>query len=452
LTDERSSSGTASAAAASAAAPATAGGSPASSAPPLSWRKVGLLTVLYLVQGIPYGFLLLTLPIYLRAEGMSLTRITMFMGVGAPWVLKFLWAPLADRYYWPRLGRRRSWILPAQAGLALSLLATALSYPQLGYSGLLVMMGVVSLFSATQDIGVDGLAVDILDDHERGVGNSVQAAAFKIGMVGGSYGLGLVAHRIGLAGCFHVMAAAVAVAMVVPLLLREAPPPPLVQRVRQGDPSVSVLRLFGTLFSRRGAGWFLLFVLLVKSGDSIANPLFRPLLYDGNLSPLQINDIMNLGGMAATLLGSALCGFVILKIGRRAALWLTVAGQGGSHLAWALLACTTLPVFAPMATAPVWAVGLFEHFVSGMLTVVVFTVMMDAVAPEVGGSQYTLLASLYAGAGILVNMGAGPLAQHQGYVVAFAVAGGLTLVCLPLVGLIRRRGYLEGQRPRLDER
>jgi MFS family permease len=175
------------------------------------------------------------------------------------------------------------------------------------------------------------------------------------------------------------------------------------------------------------------------------------MLYDGNLSVLRINDLMNLGGMAATLLGSALCGFVILKIGRRAALWLTVAGQGGSHLAWAVLAATTLPLLAPMSTGPVWVVGLFEHFVSGMLTVVVFTLMMDAVAPEVGGSQYTLLASLYAGVAILVNMGSGPLAQHAGYPVAFVVAGGLTLACLSLVTVLRRRGYLEGHQPQLEK-
>ena len=61
----------------------------------------------------------------------------------------------------------------------------------------MALLSVVNLFAATQDIGVDGLAVDILDDNERGVGNSVQVAAYKIGMLGGGYGLTLVLRDIG---------------------------------------------------------------------------------------------------------------------------------------------------------------------------------------------------------------------------------------------------------------
>jgi len=102
-----------------------------------SVRTVGLLAALYFVQGLPFGFQATVLPIYLRVNGVSLTGIVLLGMLAAPWLLKALWAPLVDRYWWPRLGRRKSWILPMQLGYAglfglgaaLSLLLLALFWP-----------------------------------------------------------------------------------------------------------------------------------------------------------------------------------------------------------------------------------------------------------------------------------------------------------------------------------
>jgi MFS family permease len=393
--------------------------------PGLSWRKVGLLSSLYFVQGLPSGFLILTLPLYLYDLGMRLEKITAFAVVSLPWLLKFLWAPLADKYYWSRFGRRRSWILPAQAGLVLTLLATGLLVSRLTMVGFLVVLTIVSFCAATQDIGVDGLAVDILDDHERGVGNSVQAAAFKIGMIGGGAGLTWALSCLGIEACFYLMAGAVAVAMLAPLLLREPPPPSLVADQHEGRQSMSVLRLVGQIFTRRGAAIFILLVLASKAGDSIANPLFRLFLRIGYLTKDQINYSMNIGGMIATLIGSAICGFIIMRIGRRAALWITLSAQGLSHLAWAAYGPLGLPLFHPPtggAFAALWTIIVLEHLVSGMLTVVVFTLMMDAVRPEAGSGQYTLLMCVYMGAGILLNIASGWIALQGGFPVAYCLA------------------------------
>ncbi len=408
----------------------------------LSWRKVGLLAALYFVQGLPFGFFLFTFPLHLRAEGYSLFKITFLSVVNFPWLIKFLWAPLADRYFWTSVGRRRSWILPAQGGLLLTLLATGLLAPRLDLLGLMIMLSLVNLFAATQDIGVDGLAVDILEDHERGVGNSVQAAAYKVGMLGGGFGLTyMLKVGMGVSGCFFTMAAAVGLAMLVPIFLQERPAPGLVTGVAEGGERPGAVALLLSLFRRQGIVVFLLFVLLVKSGDSIANPLFRLFLKDSRFSLGQINWTMNLGGILSTLLGSAVCGFVIMKLGRRLALVLTVAGQGLSHLVWALMALvgTSLPLVVGAA--------LLEHLVSGMLTVVVFTLMMDAVRPEAGSGQYTLLMSIYGGVTFGLNIVAGGIVQWSNYAFAFTLAGALTLACLALVWPLAHEGYLEGRRP-----
>ena len=420
--------------------------------PGLSWRKIGLLSILYFVQGLPSGFLILTLPLYLFDLHIRVEKITAFAVVSLPWLLKFLWAPLADRYYWSKFGRRRSWILPAQAGLVLSLVATGLVVSHATLFGFLVILTVVNLCAATQDIAVDGLAVDILDDHERGVGNSVQAAAFKVGMIGGGAGLTWALSRLGIEACFYMMAGVVAIAMIAPLLLKESPPPRVVADLHDGREPNSVLRIIGQLFTRRGAVLFFLLVLAAKAGDSIANPLFRLFLRIGHLTKDQINYSMNLGGMFATLAGSAICGFIIMTIGRRTALWITLLAQGLSHLAWAAYGPVGLPLFHPPvggAFSALWTIILFEHLVSGMLTVVIFTLMMDAVRPEAGSGQYTVLMSVYIGIGILLNIASGWIAQRGGFPVAYGLAGLITLGCLVLVLPLDRLGYLDGKRPEM---
>ena len=87
--------------------------------------RLGILWTLYFVQGLPFGFQATALPVYLRSSGMSLAGVGLATALALPWSLKPLWAPLIDRYGSARLGRRKSWILPLQALLALTCFAAA---------------------------------------------------------------------------------------------------------------------------------------------------------------------------------------------------------------------------------------------------------------------------------------------------------------------------------------
>src|SRR5688572_26056234 len=87
--------------------------------------RLGLLTALYFVQGMPFGFQATALPVYLRSHGVSVTTIGFLGLLSLPWLLKVLWAPLVDRYGSRRIGRRKSWIVPLQAALALTALGAA---------------------------------------------------------------------------------------------------------------------------------------------------------------------------------------------------------------------------------------------------------------------------------------------------------------------------------------
>lgn len=102
-----------------------------------------LLTALYFAQGLPYGFFSQAVPVILREEGYSLTQISVYGLLFAPWGLKFLWAPYVDRY-----GTRRRWLLAMQ--LTSATIALVLAF--LDLSGtlvwLLVGIAVINLASA----------------------------------------------------------------------------------------------------------------------------------------------------------------------------------------------------------------------------------------------------------------------------------------------------------------
>ena len=111
-------------------------------------RKLGLLSTLYLSQGLPFGFFTQALPVFMRKQHYSLEAIGLTTILALPWALKFLWAPFVDRYGSKRLGRRRSWILPLQAITVFTLISVGLLPPE----ALMVMLGAMfisNLLSAT---------------------------------------------------------------------------------------------------------------------------------------------------------------------------------------------------------------------------------------------------------------------------------------------------------------
>ena len=137
-----------------------------------TFRRLGLLGALYFAQGLPFGFFVQALPVLLRQRNYSLDEIGLTSLLALPWALKFVWAPVVDRRWSPRFGRRRTWILAMQLAAAITLGVLAIAPGTDTVVALMTAMIVLNLIAATQDIATDGLAVDILDHHERGLANA----------------------------------------------------------------------------------------------------------------------------------------------------------------------------------------------------------------------------------------------------------------------------------------
>ena len=124
---------------------------------------------LYFAQGMPLGMLYFGIPAWMAMNGKTPSEIATFAAVVAlPPSFKFLVAPLMDRYTYLPMGRKRPWIIIGQIGLILSCIFIAFVPDPLNNTSQLMMAGfVVTFFVAFQDVATDGMAVDIIPDHQQ---------------------------------------------------------------------------------------------------------------------------------------------------------------------------------------------------------------------------------------------------------------------------------------------
>lgn len=151
------------------------------SSSPKTRYSVGALA--YFAQGIPAGLLHIALPAWLAVEGVSAPRIAAFLGIiMLPWAFKLLVGPLMDHFEYLPMGKKRPWVLGAQLGMVVSLLALAWVDDPVAQIGLLTAIGfVINAFTATQDVAVDGMSIDLVPLEEEGRLNAFMSFGKTIG-------------------------------------------------------------------------------------------------------------------------------------------------------------------------------------------------------------------------------------------------------------------------------
>jgi len=165
---------------------------------------------MYFAQGIPQGLLGIALPAWLASQGASAADIANYLAIiTLPWAFKLVTGPLMDRYEFLPMGRRRPWVIGAQLGLSLSLLALMLVDDPSSEIGLLTLIGVlVNSFAATQDVATDGMSIDLTPIREQGRLNAFMSFGKAIGWATTAAVSGVLLTAWGL-GATAVLAAAV---------------------------------------------------------------------------------------------------------------------------------------------------------------------------------------------------------------------------------------------------
>lgn len=375
-------------------------------------RKMAALLLLGFSSGLPLYLVGKTLQAWLTVAGVDIGTIGWFGLVSLPYTLKFVWAPLVDRYSPPLFGRRRGWIALSQIGLALALAGLALTGPGAGLGVVAAFAVLIAFLSATQDIAFDGYRAEVLDPEELGNGSAVGVYGYRVALLlTGSAALAL-ADLIGWPTTYLLLAALVGCGVgatawaAVPAA--SAPPQSLVAAVTQP---------LADFFGRNGAvrGLLLLvFIVLYKLSDGLAANMATTFLLKTGFTSTDLGVFGGIGFGAVTL-GLVVGGVVLTRLGIARCLWLFAGLQGASNLCYFTLALLGQNYWFGTVTAAV------ENFCAGLVTAAFVAFLTGQCNPRYAATQYALLSSLMAFGTTVAASPAGALAQAVGWPVFFAL-------------------------------
>ncbi|HEX8393408.1 MAG TPA: AmpG family muropeptide MFS transporter [Longimicrobium sp.] len=397
-------------------------------------RKMAALLLLGFSSGMPLYLTSKTLQAWMTVEGVDLSTVGKVSWLALPYSLKFLWAPILDRYVPPFLGRRRGWLLITQVMLGLLIAGMALHDPRDALFLMFINTVLIAFFSATQDIAVDAYGVDVLEEREMGAGASLKVMGYRIAMIL-TGGLALVmANSLPWATVYVIMGAFMLVGVLGTLM---APEPVL----REGPPATlasAVVHPFMEFFRRAGpvlAPVILLFTVLYSLSDRLVQNMANPFLLAKGYTLVEIGTITQALGLAATIVGVVVGGVFVAKLGINRSLWVLAFIQMGSNLAYYMLAVR------PKSTGLLTGAILVENFSGGLVTAGFVAFLMSLSSRQFSATQYALLSSLMAFGRDFIGGYAGDVAQRSGWPGFFliSIAAGIpALLLLPIIAPLTR--------------
>ena len=346
-------------------------------------------------SGLPLFILISLLTAWLREGGVDLKAIGLLALVQFPYIWKFVWAPLCDRYGLA-MGRRRTWMLVSQLALMASLPLFGWLTPHTDLALISGLAVAVAFFSATQDIAIDAFRRELLHDEEQGLGNVIHVNAYKIaGLIPGSLSL-ILADHLSWRTVFTITALFMLPGLVMTLLVREPDQPLGAPRtLRQ-----AIVEPFAEFVSRKGLGdalTVLAFIFFYKLGDSMATSLATPFYLDLGYTKTEIGIVAKNAGLWLNVIGGLVGGVWMIKLGLNRSLWLFGILQALVILgfAWLATADHSLTGLAAVIGAEAFGVGL------GTAAFVAFTA--NATHPAYAATQFALFTSLAATPRTLAN-------------------------------------------------
>jgi PAT family beta-lactamase induction signal transducer AmpG len=389
----------------------------------LANRRIAIMLPLGFASGLPLALTAGTLQAWLTVVGLDLKTIGIFTLVGLPYTLKFLWAPLMDRLVPPWLGRRRGWMLVMQIGVALGLVAMALTGPGQGPEILGVLALVVAFLSASLDIVFDAYRTDVLLRPERGFGAAVWVNGYRCALLLASAGALLLADRIGWQYTYLLLAALMA-AGVVTILVSPEPLEPSATPASLAEAVGGPLKEF---FTRPGVVGLLALIVFYKIGDAVAASLQTAFLIGGvGFSVSEVGYVKGLG-IGATLIGALAGGIAMAKLGMVRSLLFFGLLQAVSNLGFMWLAWMGKSYVALTASI------LVENVTGGMGTVAFVALIMSLCDHRYTATQFALLSSLEALGRVFSGRPSAELVEMVGWAQFFFWS---FLVALPGIWLV----------------
>lgn len=387
------------------------------------------IMVLGASSGFPNQITESALQAWLKDSGATNTTIGILSYVALPYLFKFVWAPVIDRYPLPVLGRRRGWILATQLAIAACIGLFALQNP--GISLLPVAMCAVAIvfFSATQDIAFDAYRTDVAKPAERGLAAAANNLGYRTAAwLAAAFAL-VVADFFGWRLAFLILAAVMALFAIATW---RAPEP----EYRVAPPSSlqeSIVVPLRELLANPGSLALISLVVLFKVGDAFALRLFTPFMMDVGFSKAEIALVLKALFTASAVVGAILGGIWMVKLGLLRSMLIFGVLQASSNLLYWLLAMTGKSY--PMMVAAV----CIDNLAGSMGNIASVALMMALCDVRFSAFQYALLSSFALLPRYTLGGPAGWVADHNGWPTYYVISFLLALPGLAMVWFMRKR-------------
>lgn len=287
---------------------------------PYSDKKIIISMIMGFVAGLPLLLTITLLQAWLTDVDVSKSTIGLFALIGLPYSLKFLWAPIFDRYVISPLGRRRGWLLFVQVLLIISIFLLGQSNPEINLYNVAVLSLSVTFFSASQDIIIDAYRRESLLEREQTIGASAYVLGYRFGALAAGAGGLILADIYSYSFVYTMMSLIMLLGVVTTFFANE--PKITAQPTTLKE---SIIEPFKEFFNRYQVEkndiqkyvpyLILLFVLLYKVGDTMAHSLSTNFYLEIGFSKTEIGTVVKFFGLGATLIGAFVGGVLSLKIG-----------------------------------------------------------------------------------------------------------------------------------------
>lgn len=455
---------------------------------PLSTKpgRLAAFFLLYMTEGIPYGFTAIAIATQMRRKGLTPAQIGLFVGtLYLPWAWKWLVGPVVDNIHSERLGRRRGWILVMQVLMCLSLIALM----PINFASHLVLFTAVVIvhncFAATQDVAIDALACNVLAEDERGLANGLMFAGAYTGQAVGGSGVLFLTAYIGFSPTFLLVAASVLlITIVIVLPMREhvvspilsepavpvtpndgrvlnyAPSPsvnyPRKPKLEDAPPVPGILERIKTycleallaFFGSRGTIAGLVFALLPAGAFALSLSLATNLAVELGFTDTQIG-LLTLTTTIISAVGCVVGGYLSDLLGRRRmlAIYLAATAIPTLYLAWIMYQQGyILPHDPQSATRPAgsdaiilafWIASIAFAIPQGLMYGTRTALFMDLCTPAVAATQFTAYMAMLNLAIAYSSWWQGQAIQHWGYPTTLLLDAVLGLICISVLPLTR---------------
>ncbi|MEM8594538.1 MAG: MFS transporter [Pseudomonadota bacterium] len=409
--------------------------------------KYALVLGLYLAQGLPGGLMAYTLPMLLREQGASLSMISLLSVLSLPWACKLLWSRPLDasdhKQHWFFMTFFVSfcvWAILSQHDLN-----DWFTQYQWAFCALLLF---ANFAMASQDVLTDGLVVRLLNAEDRGIANSLQVVAYKVGMLISGALLINFYDQLGWQRSIALLLCVLCLAYL-PLLWVAGRTQYLVyfkaSNIYDSSGSAAIFdtsrnALWGVVkdFIRLpGMVYWLSILALYKLGDGMISSITKPFWVDIGIAKPVIAQTLSVG-TAVSIGAGFVAGFM----------WKTLVKKGVEIrqivAVFALLQCASIAGYLALSVFELrlvtWQIlVVFEQVVDVMSTVVIFASMMSVCRQATAGVDYTFQLTLLLICSQSLHVASGVLADYFGYTAVFAIALVLTFPVILL--LLNKRAF-----------